>query len=97
MDLRVPVRLTLQGTSVDTETVLVSRHGALVRYPESVSAGTRLRVRHLGSGREAPFRVVWAWPDDETEGFKLGLDIADHEGSFWGPDYDSLASPAKTG
>jgi len=97
VDLKVRVRLSLGDTSAETETVLVSRHGALVRHPESLSVGTRVRVCHLESGREAWFRVVWAWPDGETEGFKLGLDLVEDSGdSFWGSAYEELASPIRT-
>jgi len=97
VDLRVPVRLTVHGGSFETSTVLVSRHGALVLHPFALPVGTRLMLRHLLNGQERTFRVVWAWPDGDSEGFKLGLEMLETTSGFWGPAYEQLADPVSTG
>jgi hypothetical protein len=97
VDLRIPVRLTLQGESVETTTVLVSRHGAMVRYPSTLPVGTRLLLRHHPSGQETVVRVVWSWPDGESDGFKLGLEMVEIATAFWGDAYERLSDQVTAG
>jgi len=92
VDLRVPVRLHLPSGDVDTETLLVSRHGALLRHPTLVSVGTRMPVTNLASGETQTFRVAWVWPDEQTGGFKLGVEAVEGASDFWGPGYDRLVT-----
>jgi len=98
VDLQIPIELTVFGECLQTTTVLVSRHGAMVRYSTTLPVGTRLEIRNLVSGAKATFRVVWAWPDGELEGqVKLGLEMVESAASFWGAAYERLDAPIEAG
>jgi hypothetical protein len=59
-----------------------------------LTVGTRLQLRHQLTGKQTGFRVVWAWPDGDSEGFKLGLEMLESDDAFWGPAYERLSTRA---
>jgi hypothetical protein len=85
----IPVRLTsekLGGTwEEETETVLVSRYGALVRCKHAAKAGDTLSVVRADTGQTAKARVAWQRPLDE-EDTRIGVEFVGCE-NFWGLDW----------
>jgi len=85
----IPVRLTsekLGGTwEEETETVLVSRYGALVRCKHPAKAGDTLHVVRSDTGQKATARVAWQRPLSE-EDVRIGVEFVGCE-NFWGLDW----------
>ena len=85
----IAVRLsseTLGGVwEEDTETVLVSRYGALVRSKHAAKAGETLHVIRADTGEKTLARVAWqrlAGSDD----VRIGVEFVSSE-NFWGLDW----------
>lgn len=51
---------------------------------ERVSVGTRFEAVNLRTDRRGWCRVAWHWPDEESNGFRLGLELLEPEADFWG-------------
>jgi hypothetical protein len=85
----IPVRLTsekLGGTwAEDTETVLVSRYGALVRCKHAAKAGDTLNVIRADTGARATARVAWQRPLGD-EDVRIGVEFVGCE-NFWDLDW----------
>jgi hypothetical protein len=85
----IPIKLTSEkyvgAWEEDTETVLVSRHGALVRCKHPARAGETLHFRREDTGEEALARVAWQRPlsDDDV---RIGVEFVACE-NFWGLDW----------
>ena len=69
----------------DTETVLVSRHGALVRCKHSAKAGETIHVIRADTGKKALARVAWQRPLS-TDDVRIGVEFISCE-NFWGLDW----------
>jgi hypothetical protein len=69
----------------DTETVLVSRYGALVRCKHAAKAGETLNVIRTDTGEKAMARVAWQRPL-ENDDVRIGVEFVSSE-NFWGLDW----------
>jgi hypothetical protein len=72
----------------DTETVLVSRYGALVRCKHPAKAGETLHVIRADTGEKALARVAWQRPSGNSGGedIRIGVEFVSCE-NFWGLDW----------
>jgi len=90
--LAVPVRLLSEDPrerwEEDTDTVTVSRCGALVRSQHSAEIDQRLKVLRRDEGRQADARVAWCPPERETNPF-LAVEFIDSD-NFWGLDWGAI-------
>ncbi len=88
----IPVRLAsdkLGGTwEEETETVLVSRYGALVRCKHPAKAGDTLSLIRSDTGATAKARVAWQRPLGE-EDVRIGVEFLGCE-NFWGLDWAAV-------
>src|SRR5690242_8494814 len=85
--LSVPIQV--QGTDKEgknfderTQTLVISRYGALILLPRPLAPGQQLMVRCLGTGRESPAVVV-----DEVEGIDkgnlYGVELLSPDANIW--------------
>jgi hypothetical protein len=72
----------------DTETVLVSRYGALVRCKHPAKAGETVQVQRADTGESALARVAWQRPTG-TEDVRVGVEFLSSE-NFWGLDWGAV-------
>ena len=72
----------------DTETVLVSRYGALVRCKHAAKAGETLQIIRADTGEKVLARVAWQRPsgNDDT---RIGVEFVACE-NFWGLDWGAI-------
>jgi hypothetical protein len=88
----IPVRLSSEklggAWEEDTETVLVSRYGALVRCKHVAKAGETLHVIRADTGEKALARVAWQRPSGNSGGedIRIGVEFVGCE-NFWGLDW----------
>ena len=64
------------------ETVIVSKHGGMVRAHEAYSVGDTLEIHIREQGRSARARVVWTSSRVTAHDIELGFEILDDQ-SFW--------------
>lgn len=69
----------------DTQTVLLSRHGATVQCGHSAKPGEAVQLVRLDTGQEVKARVAWQRPV-ESAGIRLGIEFLDCD-NFWGLDW----------
>ena len=85
----IPVRLSSErigsAWEEDTETVLVSQYGALVRCKHPAKAGETLHVIRADTGDKALARVAWQRPSGH-EDIRIGVEFISCE-NFWGLDW----------
>jgi hypothetical protein len=88
----IPVRLSSErlggAWEEDTETVLVSRYGALVRCKHAAKAGETLNVVRADTGEKVMARVAWQRPL-ENDGVRIGVEFVACE-NFWGLDWGAI-------
>jgi PilZ domain-containing protein len=88
----IPVRLMsdkMGGTwEEETETVLVSRYGALVRCKHPAKAGDTLSLVRADTGAKATARVAWQRPLGEDD-VRIGVEFVGCE-NFWGLDWGAV-------
>jgi hypothetical protein len=72
----------------DTETVLVSRYGALVRCKHPAKAGETLEVMRADTGEKALARVAWQRPSGSSD-TRIGVEFVSCQ-NFWGLDWGAL-------
>ncbi len=87
----IPVKLSsemLGAWEEETETVLVSRHGALVRCKHPAKAGETLHFERADTGEKALARVAWQRLLDQGE-VGLGVEFVACE-NFWGLDWGAV-------
>ncbi len=85
--LRVPLLINSAGNSEDgeweqTETVMVSLHGGMIRARQPLKVGDTLDIRVRNGDRMARARVVWTSQEVTPQGIELGFEIVDQVG-FW--------------
>jgi hypothetical protein len=75
----------------DTETVLLSRYGALVRCKHSAKAGDTLHVIRADTGEKALARVAWQRSSGNSgnEDVRIGVEFLGCE-NFWGLDWGAV-------
>ena len=69
----------------DTETLLVSRYGALVRCKHAAKPGETLHVIRADTGEQTLARVAWQRRSDSDE-VRIGVEFVSNE-NFWGLDW----------
>jgi hypothetical protein len=88
----IPVRLLseepLDHWQEDTETVTVSRCGALVRSQHSAELDQRLSVLRPDEGLQTQARVAWSPPKRENNPV-LAVEFIDSD-NFWGLDWGAI-------
>lgn len=72
----------------DTETVLVSQYGALVRCKHAAKAGETLHVIRADTGEKTLARVAWQRPSG-NEDMRVGVEFVSCE-NFWGLDWGAV-------
>jgi hypothetical protein len=72
----------------DTETVLVSQYGALVRCKHAAKAGETLHVIRADTGEKTLARVAWQRPSG-NEDIRIGVEFVSCE-NFWGLDWGAV-------
>ncbi len=92
--LRFQVLLDTDGGAHPAETVVVSRHGALVLSPVPHPEQAELVVANLESGESARCRVAWNGGEAAPGLHKLGLELLEPRPAFWGPEYEARRSEA---
>ena len=72
----------------DTETVLVSQYGALVRCKHAAKAGETLHIIRADTGEKALARVAWQRHsgNSASEDVRIGVEFVGCE-NFWGLDW----------
>jgi hypothetical protein len=88
--LAIAVRLLSERWEEDTETVTVSRCGALVRSQHPAEIDQRLKVLRHDEGRQAQARVAWCPPEREANS-TLAVEFIDTD-NFWGLDWGAIES-----
>jgi hypothetical protein len=90
--LAIPVRLLSEDPRAlweeDTETVTVSRCGALVRSQHSAEIDHQLKVQRPSEGTEAKARVAWRPPERESNPV-LAVEFINSD-NFWGLDWNAI-------
>jgi hypothetical protein len=72
----------------ETETVLVSRHGASLRCSRPADPRASLQVVRLDTGQKVQARVAWQRPAG-NEGSRIGVEFVDCD-NFWGLDWAAV-------
>jgi len=70
----------------ETETVSVSKHGALLRTSYNLNLGQELSVRTKEKDRVGQFQVVWLGEAGTSEEGMIGLEWLDSR-RFWGVEF----------
>jgi hypothetical protein len=85
----IPVRLASEklggAWEEDTETVLVSRYGALVRCKHPAKAGETIQLIRADTGEKTLARVAWQRPLGSDD-VRIGVEFVACE-NFWGLDW----------
>jgi hypothetical protein len=85
----IPVRLCsdkLGGAwQEETQTLLLSRHGASLRCDHTAKPGEPVQLVRLDTGQEVQARVAWQRPAD-SDGIRIGVEFVDCD-NFWGLDW----------
>jgi hypothetical protein len=88
----IPVKLSSEkigsAWEEDTETVLVSRYGALVRCKHPAKAGETIHVIRADTGDKALARVAWQRPSGKDD-VRIGVEFVSCE-NFWGLDWGAV-------
>jgi hypothetical protein len=72
----------------DTETLEVSRYGALVGCKHAAKAGETIHVMRADTGEKALARVAWQRPLGNDD-IRIGVEFVSSE-NFWGLDWDAV-------
>ncbi len=85
--LRVPLLVGKPGAAASAEwesveTVMLSRHGGLLRAQHDFGVGTAIEIRMRNKDRTAHARIVWKSSQPTQQGIELGFEIIDYPG-FW--------------
>ncbi len=92
----VPVRLSSAKPSQlweeDTQTLMLSRHGALVECQHPAEMGETILLMRRDTGRQARARVAWRQRGKENR-LEVGIEILDCE-NFWELEWDTAESVA---
>jgi hypothetical protein len=88
----IPVKLVSEkfggAWEEETETVLVSRYGALVRCNHAAKAGETLHFKRADTGQEVLARVAWQRPSAGDD-LRVGVEFVACE-NFWGLDWGAV-------
>lgn len=86
--IRIPVTVRVHGaaeTSMeDTETLVVSQYGALLRFSQAPPLGTVVEIKNRFSDQVEKFRVAWVGESMQDGHYDVGVEILNPRGDFWG-------------
>jgi hypothetical protein len=87
--LRIPLKVfgfnkSNEQVSVDAETVVVSRTGALMRCREALKPGGTLEITNNFTQKSEKFRVVWTSGEAKQGFFDIGVELLNSSKNFWG-------------
>jgi hypothetical protein len=87
--IRVPVevRIPVPGATAQvqqTETTVVSRHGALIRLNAPPQLGSTLEIINKFTQQSEQFRVAWISEDRHEDGHDTGVEMLAVHNDFWG-------------
>lgn len=87
MLMRIPLIVNVVDESAQTEwepveTIMVSKHGAMIRAQQDFQVGAILEIRVRNKNRIARARVAWKSSKVTPHGIELGFEILDEDG-FW--------------
>jgi hypothetical protein len=83
----IPVSLMGVAGLTGAHTAVINRHGALVLSPLAFPAQAGLQVTNEQTGESQACRVVWAAGLSEDGLYRIGIELDDPEGDFWGRAY----------
>ena len=97
---RIPARhnmmLMVDGNAGETvskevvTTVLISRHGAHLVSRRPLDENTKGKVAHLGTCKQATFRIAWQTPSRSQPGYhEMGIEFEDLS-DFWGASFGEV-------
>jgi hypothetical protein len=74
-----------QGTPFEdkTQTLVISRFGALVLLPRMLTPGQQLAIQCIGTGRETPALVVDQMESKQDQGFLYGVELLSPDLNIW--------------
>lgn len=75
---------------IETETELISQHGASMQCHHPAKPGETLRVIRSDTGQNAEVRVVWQRPASNDD-VRIGVEFVDCQ-NFWGLDWSGEAA-----
>ena len=85
----IPVRVSCDklgsAWEEETQTVLLSRHGASLRCGHSAKPGEQIQLVRLDTGQEVRGQVAWQ-RSAESDGVRIGVEFVDCD-NFWGLDW----------
>ena len=85
----IPVRVSCNKLGStweeETQTVLLSRHGASLRCGHSAKPGEPIQLVRLDTGQKVTGQVAWQ-RSAESDGIRLGVEFVDCD-NFWGLDW----------
>jgi hypothetical protein len=86
--------VTLRSATLEhpAETLVVSRHGALLSSPVTHPEGATLSLTHVDSGASVVCRVVWSGVDECPGQHKIGIELIEERAEFWGAEYEAKLS-----
>jgi hypothetical protein len=70
----------------ETQTLLLSRHGASLQCGHSTKTGEAVQLARLDTGQAVQARVAWQLPEESHAVRRIGLEFVDCE-NFWGLDW----------
>ena len=93
-EVSIAVRLSSERVGdtweIDTETALISQHGASMQCRHPVKPEEILRVIRPDTGQKAEVRVVWQRPVGNDD-VRIGVEFVDCQ-NFWGLDWSVEAA-----
>jgi hypothetical protein len=72
----------------ETQTVLLSQHGAALQCRRSTKPGETVLLERLDTGQKVNARVAWHHSSENT-GVRIGIEFVDCE-NFWGLDWSAV-------
>lgn len=97
--LMISVHIRVEGVdrnrkkfSEDSQTIIISRHGARIYLKRMVAAGSILLISTTGGRRSAKFRVVGPTQPLSSEGGEWGVECQDPECNIWGIGFPPASS-----
>jgi PilZ domain-containing protein len=72
----------------NTQTVLLSQHGAALQCSRPTKTGEAVQLERLDTGQKVNARVAWH-RSSESAGAQIGIEFVDCE-NFWGLDWDAV-------
>ena len=76
-----------QTQEEQTQTEVLSGHGALIRLKNAVELGEEIELQNLENQEQARAQVIWASEHSPEHGQRVGIEFLTPKAAFWGKDY----------